>query len=127
MEVALFLFLLTVKHAVADLMLQSRFGDKYGDKSNLRDSKGYRHALDHSIGTFLVCIPFVDSVYVTYQLALSIALLDFVLHFMIDYCKTIYVRRSNVAYESKKFWTIQSVDQILHYTCYLLYCYIFLM
>jgi len=126
MEVAFFLFLLTAKHAIADLMLQSRFGNKYGDKANLRDSKGYRHALDHAIGTFLVCLPFIDSIYITYQLAIYIALLDFVLHFTIDYFKTIYIRKSKVKFESVKFWTIQSIDQILHYTCYLLYCYLFL-
>jgi hypothetical protein len=48
----LFLYLLVVKHAIADLALQSLI--KGGDKLDLKSHKGYRHALDHAALTLLV-------------------------------------------------------------------------
>ena len=54
----LFLFLLLVKHSICDLALQSRFVNKQGDKKNLTDLKGYLHAGDHAIGTFVVALLF---------------------------------------------------------------------
>ncbi len=108
------LFTLVVKHAVADLILQSRLTS--GDKADLKSLKGYRHALDHALCTLLVCIFFAPL-----QWALGIAVLDFVLHFIIDFTKTKLVRKYNVVYESKVFWCIQGIDQIAHYSCYMFY------
>ena len=81
MTAAYVLFLLVVKHAVADLILQSRLTT--GDKADLTSPKGYRHALDHALCTLLVCIFFAPIPW-----ALGIAVLDFVLHFIIDFSKT---------------------------------------
>ena len=114
MTAAYVLFLLVVKHAVADLMLQSRLTS--GDKADLTSLKGYRHALDHALCTLLVCIFFAPISW-----ALGIAVLDFVLHFIIDYSKTKIVRRYKIKYEGKAFWCIQGVDQIAHYSCYIFY------
>ena len=50
------LFLLLIKHSICDLALQGRFTSKQGDKKNLTDIKGYLHAGDHAIGTFLVSL-----------------------------------------------------------------------
>lgn len=104
------------KHAVADLILQSRLS---GDKLNLRSSKGWMHALDHAVLTVLVFIFFVSP-----QFAIVLGVLDFALHFVIDYCKTLWVRRKGIVLESRIFWYIQGIDQISHFTCYMLYIYI---
>jgi len=101
------------KHAVADLVLQSRLS---GDKLNLRSSKGWMHALDHAALTVLVFIFFVSP-----QHAIALGVLDFTLHFAIDYCKTLWVRRRRIEVESKIFWRIQGIDQIAHFSCYMLY------
>lgn len=111
---ALFLYLLLVKHAIADLALQSLI--KGGDKLDLKSHKGYRHALDHAALTLLVA-----SWFAPVQAAVMISLLDFALHFLIDYCKSLFVRRLNVTMDDRLFWPIQSIDQILHFSCYLLY------
>ena len=108
------LFLLVVKHAVADLILQSRLTT--GDKADLYSLKGYKHALDHALCTLLVCIFFAPIPW-----AIGIAVLDFGLHFIIDFTKTKIVRRYKIKYEGKTFWCIQGVDQIAHYSCYFLY------
>ena len=114
MAEAMFLFMLVVKHALADLVLQSRLTT--GDKSNLKSPKGYIHAADHSLLTFIVCIFFTGILN-----AILIALLDFALHFVIDYIKTTCTRYYKVLTNSSTFWIIQGVDQIAHYSCYFLY------
>tara|TARA_B100000683_G_scaffold249593_1_gene263911 strand:+ start:3683 stop:4036 length:354 start_codon:yes stop_codon:yes gene_type:complete len=113
-------YLLVVKHALADLVLQSRLTT--GDKADLKTRKGYIHALDHGVLTGIVLCFFVSPWY-----AFLIACLDFVLHFIIDYVKTTFVRRKKIRVNTQKFWIVQGVDQIAHYSCYLLYAYLALM
>lgn len=108
------LFLLLLKHSICDLALQGRFTSKQGDKKNLTDIKGYLHAGDHAIGTFLVALLFVGLLP-----ALGIAIADFILHFVIDYIKRRYTLK--IKQSDKKYWVIQSIDQIAHYCCYFIY------
>ena len=110
------LFLLLIKHSICDLALQGRFTKKQGDKKNLTDIKGYLHAGDHAIGTFLVALLFVGLLP-----ALGIAIADFVLHFIIDYTKRRYTLAKNIKQSNSKFWVIQSIDQIAHYSCYFVF------
>ena len=114
---ASFLYLLVVKHAIADLALQSLI--KGGDKLDLRSWKGYRHALDHAALTLLVASWFIPP-----QAAVMLAALDFALHFWIDYTKSLYVRRKAITMDNQRFWPLQSLDQIAHFTCYLLYTFL---
>ncbi len=114
MAEAMFLFMLVIKHALADLVLQSRLTT--GDKSNLKSPKGYIHAADHSLLTFIVSMFFTGVLN-----AILIALLDYILHFIIDYVKTKCVRHFEVVPNTRTFWIVQGVDQIAHYSCYFLY------
>ena len=54
-------------------------------------------------------------------MSISIALLDYVLHFIIDYIKTRIIKRYKWTTDQKAYWVTQAIDQILHYTCYLSY------
>jgi len=112
----LFLFLLLIKHSVADLWLQGRFTNKYGDKKNLTDLKLWVHSLDHAVLTAAITLLFAGLWW-----AIIIAVLDFVLHSVIDYVKRIYILRNNITAKQHLYWKIQSVDQALHYTCYFVY------
>ena len=114
METAWILYLLILKHALADLILQSRLTS--GDKLDLKTSKGYIHAFDHAFLTALVFVFYVNPFY-----ALALGVLDYVLHFVIDYCKTKYVRAKGIKSETKRFWVVQGVDQIAHFSCYMLF------
>ena len=114
MAEAMLLFMLVIKHALADLVLQSRLTS--GDKSNLKSPKGYIHAADHSLLTFIVSMFFTGVLN-----AILIALLDYILHFIIDYVKTKCVRHFEVVPNTRTFWIVQGVDQIAHYSCYFLY------
>ena len=88
-----------------------------GDKSDLKSPKGYIHAADHAGLTFVVLALFTNDVVVS----ISIALLDFVLHFIIDHFKTKIIRKYKWTTSHNAYWITQTVDQILHYTCYLSY------
>lgn len=122
MTTSFLLFMLLVKHAIADLALQSRFNhSKYGDKKNLTDKKLWLHSLDHAGLTVLVSLFFVGLFP-----ALLVGLVDFVLHAIIDYVKRVYTLKKKIGYDSERFWQIQSVDQIAHYSCYFIYALVLL-
>ncbi|MBR19848.1 MAG: hypothetical protein CMA64_06845 [Euryarchaeota archaeon] len=110
------LFALLIKHALADLILQSRYSPAHGDKIDLKTPKGYYHALDHGVLTFISCLFFID-----YKLAIIIGIVDTILHFTIDYTKTRYVRTNDIKQDTKPFWIIQGIDQMAHYSCYMAY------
>ena len=116
MSYVLFFYLLLVKHAVADLWLQSRLNNpKYGDKKNLTDRKLWIHSLDHAAGTAVITLLFAGLWW-----AIIAALLDFVLHSVIDWTKRVYTLDRKITTKQNLFWKIQAVDQILHYTTYLI-------
>lgn len=110
----IFLYLLTVKHAIADLWLQSRLVNR-GTKTDLLTPRLWIHCLDHAVLTFFIALVFVGILN-----ALWLSLLDFVVHFAIDYGKSIYQKYKGVGYGSKKYWLYASIDQILHFTTYLI-------
>ena len=111
----LFFYLLLVKHALADLWLQSRLNNlKYGDKKNLTDRKLWIHSLDHAALTAVITLLFAGLWW-----AIIIAVLDFVLHSVIDWIKRVYTLDRKITTKQNLFWKIQAVDQILHYTTYL--------
>ena len=112
----IFLFAsLLVKHAIADLFLQSFRTPT--DKSRWSNPGLHLHSLDHGILTTLILIawPQVPFVY-----ALGLGLLDYALHVVIDNLKTRTVNYFQVDRNGKLFWRIQAVDQALHYLTYLL-------
>lgn len=122
MSYILFFYLLLVKHAVADLWLQSRLNNpKYGDKKNLTDRKLWIHSLDHAALSAVITLLFAGLWW-----AIIIAVLDFVLHSVIDWTKRVYTLDRKITTKQNLFWKIQSVDQILHYSCYFLYALIIL-
>ncbi len=110
----LFFFALLIKHSFADLAMQGRLEPKYGgDKLNLRSPRLWIHCLDHAVLTFFVALIFLGI-----GKALVFAIVDFVLHFAIDYGKTWYTKHKKISRSSRIFWTIQSIDQMAHYTTY---------
>ena len=116
MEGLIILYGLFVKHAIADLAMQS-LRKTPGDKSDLKSLKGYIHAADHAALTFIVIALLTNNVVIS----ISIALLDYVLHFTIDYFKTKIIKKFKWTSADNSYWITQAIDQILHYTCYLSY------
>lgn len=107
-------YLLVCKHAVADLWLQSRLVGM-GEKANLKDKRLWLHCIDHAILTFFVTLVFVGIIE-----ALLLTLLDFVSHFAIDYGKSKLQKHKGVKYNSRTYWKWATIDQIAHFTTYLI-------
>ena len=102
------LFALMCKHAVADLAIQSF---RVPSKKRLWLNRGlHLHAMDHAVLTFLVLLFFVNP-----WLALGFALIDYVAHWHIDWSKTVFYTKFNWQGTEKRFWRLQSLDQMLHY------------
>lgn len=122
-------FLLMVKHFVCDFALQGRFAKKTHDKHLLTSHLGHLHALDHGIGTALVFL-FVASwafaqghaIFVTIIL---FGILDYVMHFLIDWLKNNFVVSNGWKQSNREFWILTSVDQSLHTLSYFLIVILF--
>lgn len=108
----IFFFLLVCKHAIADLWLQARLVNR-GSKANLRTPRLWLHCLDHAVLTFFIAL-----IVVGIQGAIAAFLLDFVLHFVIDYTKRVLQEKHNVKDMTKTYWKWAAIDQILHYATY---------
>ena len=116
MDVILLLSLLMIKHAFADMFLQTFHSGV--NKSNYFGN-GQRHYIEHGVLTFLVVLLFAPI-----QIALAVAFLDYVLHWQIDFIKSFVVKKFNIDRNSGLFWRIQSIDQLCHYMTYSLIVYL---
>ena len=108
--VELLLFLL-IKHAVADLLVQTL--RPATDKTVYVGKGAHWHAFDHGFLTLLVLLAFVD-----WKLAIALAVVDYFIHWHIDYFKSTFCRRINITREDVAYWQWQTLDQIAHYLTY---------
>ena len=105
--------LLSIKHAVADLMLQSMKYNPGSKKKSEYPLGGQWHYLDHSALTFCVFIFFVP-----WPIALLAAFVDHIFHWHIDYAKQRYIEWKKVKIRSMPYWNAATIDQILHFITY---------
>lgn len=108
------LFALLMKHAVADLLIQSLRPP--GDKSKIFSKTNFYHSADHGILTGIVLLAFL----IPWELVIALAILDFVLHYLIDWSKTNFVKHMDWDRDGKAFWRVQAFDQMGHYLTYML-------
>ena len=110
--------LLLIKHVVADYFIQMNFmfagKHKYGAKG------GLAHAGTHSLLTYGCFIPFVSV-----SSAFLYALLDFVIHYHIDYVKSNYSIRNPMQPTEQKYWIVHGTDQLFHILTYVLLVWLF--
>ena len=106
----LLLLLLLIKHAVVDLYLQS-----YLTLNKREYFGGFIHYLQHGVATLIIACAFFS-----FEIAFILAVIDFVLHWHIDYNKHVVQTRWNITPDSNKqlYWFIQCVDQSLHFITY---------
>ena len=112
-----FFFCLLVKHATADLFLQTIIKPPNNKLAWL--GSGHKHYRDHAVCNFIVCIFFVSPMW-----ALLFSILDYVIHWHIDWSKTNVFAYFKIAREGKTFWKWQTLDQIAHYATALLIVYL---
>ncbi len=112
-ETVLVIFLLLSKHLLVDFPLQTSF--QYLNKGTWLHLGGLLHSSLHGIGTLIILLCFTNPL-----MAFTLAVLDFVLHYLIDYGK-VNINR-NLGYSpvnSEQFWWLLGLDQWLHQLTYL--------
>ena len=127
---AFLFYLLMIKHALCDFMLQGRLLGS-GDENKLFSKKKNLHALDHAIGTAIVIFIIMA---MTHDMTMSypwygifsLAILDYILHLIIDWRKNIITKKYKLTVHDRSFWKLTAIDQCFHYSCYFLYCWLFL-
>lgn len=76
---------------------------------------GIYHALFHGLGTFLVLLLVTD-----FATALALALVDFILHYHIDWAKMKFNKLKGWGpMTHEQFWTLLGLDQYLHALTYI--------
>ncbi len=107
------LFWLFTKHIIADYYMQYPW--MYRHKGKYGHPGGLAHAGLHGIFTYIVLMTFVSPL-----LSLSLALLDSVLHYHIDYIKNKVWDKANTNPSEQLYWIIHGTDQFAHGLTYFL-------
>lgn len=106
----LLLFVMAVKHWIADFVLQFEYMVEQKGTYGLRG--GIEHALLHGILTAIVLTAFINNITV----AAMFGLLDSLVHYHIDYVKARWGTRDA---KQQRFWIQLGADQLAHYTFYI--------
>ena len=112
MELAL--FLLVVKHCILDLALQPLSYPEGKSKFNYFGLYAHlQHYIPHGLGTVFVLLFFVDPC-----TALICGLIDYILHWHIDFSKTHTRAYFGWTNKNRQFWLLNALDQLLHFSTY---------
>jgi hypothetical protein len=106
------LVLLQIKHWYIDFVNQNEEEVKH--KGIYLDWLGIKHSLKHGIGT-LACLWTVTG-WANIEFAFFIGVLDFILHYHIDWTKMNYGNRDIT---TPQFWNHLGLDQMAHQLCYI--------
>ena len=117
-QVLVFLVLFQVKHFICDGPLQT--SAMVRDKGFYGRRLGLLHAGIHGSGALVALLLFG----LPLKLALSLALLDFAVHYHVDFSKEQIVRRAGWTTSVSQFWWALSADQMIHQLTYLLLAYL---
>lgn len=107
------LVLFQVKHFVCDGPLQTT--DMVREKGHYGRWLGIKHAGIHGLGTLAVLLVATARP----VSALLLALLDFAIHYHVDFSKEQIVRRAGWTTVKPQFWWALSADQMLHQLTYI--------
>ena len=110
--VLIFLIILFIKHAFADLAIQRLFPS---NKTQYFNKNAHTHYFHHGVGTFLA------GLIIDVKFAFLIGFLDYLIHWHVDYYKSLVRQHYGWTDRDLKFWVLQSFDQVLHYLTYILF------
>lgn len=113
-SILLFLALLFVKHWYVDFVNQS--AEEVAGKGIYGNAHGIMHSMKQGIGTLLASMMFLGS----FEMSLSLAFIDFLAHYHIDWLKININKRYNYTTQDKQFWVWLGADQLAHSLTYLL-------
>lgn len=105
------LTLFVIKHFIADFLLQ--FNYMIEEKGRYLATGGIQHSAIHGILTYFILLYFTNPYTST-----MLAMLDFVIHYHIDWAKMNLSQ--GLTTDNHKFWIWLGFDQMLHYLTYIL-------
>jgi hypothetical protein len=114
MEILLLLLLLQIKHWYADFKIQTYM--QTIKKGVWLDPIGMSHTLDHMWTTLVVLFVFSFFHTLSVSAILTIAILEGIYHYMVDYTKVKYGCKDNT---KPLFWNQFGLDQLAHQVSYL--------
>ena len=109
--ILLLLTLFSIKHFVADFVLQ--FPYMVEQKGTYGARGGIDHAVIQGLPTLLILLPFVTNI----NDAIILAAIDMVVHYHIDWAKMNISRGLTPA--DRKYWVWLGLDQLLHSLTYI--------
>jgi hypothetical protein len=109
------LFLIQHKHLVVDFLWQPPY--EWRNKGTYGHLGGISHAGKNSLGT-AACL-YLGMPGVSVGFALWLGLIDFIVHYHIDWCKMNLNQRMGLCPEKPGFWHLLGTDQHLHQITYL--------
>lgn len=111
----LLLFLLNVKHFIADWILQTnQIAKEKGSNVDLL----LLHSLHHVVGTILIV-----AIFTSIPTALIIGGIELFIHSLIDYFKSNKHFLGRFAFPSHAYFILLGFDQFLHQICYIGFVY----
>lgn len=108
----LILVLLQVKHWYVDFVDQTDEEVRY--KGTYLDWRGIKHSLKHGLFTTIIFFLFLE-----FQGALLLGVIDFLIHYHIDWAKTNINKKYNHTVDTPQFWSWLGADQMVHQLTYL--------
>jgi hypothetical protein len=104
------LVLLFTKHFIIDFPLQTPY--QYQNKGKYGHPGGLLHSGLHGATTFLILSFFTP-------LAIVFGIVDFLVHYHIDWAKVKLNNHFQLTSENPQFWTLLGLDQYLHAMTYI--------
>lgn len=107
------LFLLILKHFVADFLLQPAC--MYENKGKLFHIGGWIHALFHSLLTVMILFSYG----ISFKASMVVMIAETIIHFTVDFLKVNISETLGYHPKTPEFWILLGLDQFLHYVSYL--------
>lgn len=107
------LILLQIKHWYVDFVNQT--DEEVKHKGVYLHWLGVKHSLKHGVGTFVVL--WIVTGWDNIEFALALGIVDFLLHYHIDWIKMNYGNRDIT---TKQFWNHLGLDQMAHQIVYII-------
>lgn len=112
-SIFILLGLLFIKHWYIDFVNQSM--EEVNGKGIYGNAYGLMHSIKHGVATVLIFWAFTGD----FNYSIIIGIIDFVLHYHIDWTKININKRWNYTTENPKFWAWLGADQLAHSLTYL--------
>lgn len=103
---------LEVKHFIADYLLQPAW--ILAGKGDFRLPGGYAHAGAHAVFSLIVLVALQTPLW----LAAAICVIEFVIHYVLDYAKVSYSVGVDIDRQPSRYWALHGVDQLAHQFTY---------